>query len=248
MGEVSDSITRTTEKGRCWSITLNNPSQEEIAFWNNICAQVPFVKEAKGQLEKGEQGTLHIQGMLKTDNVRFSAVKKVLPRAHIELARNAFQLERYVSKEATREGELTQSKRTVQVATPQVIQEALFDSLYNIIFDFYLIRYICDDGTFSYKLQKRVKQPFKRNAKTFLIYFKGEKLWYDFINFSADHTLKVIFSHLIQKGYYNVEFIAANKLLYNGFKNNLYDIIYRHAYHKAQSDSQEIVKREEDLS
>lgn len=56
----------------------------------------------EGQLEKGAEGTIHYQGMLKTPQVRFSAVKKEFPRAHIEVARSAAALQKYVNKEDTR--------------------------------------------------------------------------------------------------------------------------------------------------
>lgn len=61
-----------------------------------------------GQMEKGEEGTEHYQGMLKTPQVRFSAVKKLLPRAHIELAKNVVALAKYVSKQETRLAEVAQ--------------------------------------------------------------------------------------------------------------------------------------------
>lgn len=56
----------------------------------------------QGQIEKGKEGTVHYQGMLTTPQVRFSQVKKVIPRAHIELAKNKSALQNYVSKEDTR--------------------------------------------------------------------------------------------------------------------------------------------------
>jgi len=57
-----------------------------------------------GQYEEGENGTRHFQGMLTTPQVRFSAVKRVYPRAHIEVARNKKALQAYTSKEDTRVG------------------------------------------------------------------------------------------------------------------------------------------------
>lgn len=56
----------------------------------------------EGQLERGEEGTEHYQLMVKTPQVRFAAVKKVFPTAHIEVARNRKALEQYVHKEETR--------------------------------------------------------------------------------------------------------------------------------------------------
>lgn len=44
--------------------------------------------------------------MVKTPQVRFSAVKKLFPRGHIEIARNPAALATYVGKEETRVGQL----------------------------------------------------------------------------------------------------------------------------------------------
>lgn len=86
-----------SERATCWSITINNPSEEELK------PSLPAKWSMSGQLEKGEEeGTVHYQGMLKTPQVRFSAVKQVFPRAHIEVARNKQALEKYVHKEETR--------------------------------------------------------------------------------------------------------------------------------------------------
>lgn len=56
----------------------------------------------EGQIERGENGTEHAQVMLLTPQVRFAAVKKVYPRAHIEVARSKKALEKYVHKADTR--------------------------------------------------------------------------------------------------------------------------------------------------
>lgn len=86
-----------SERGTCWSITINNPTNADL----NVT--FPDTRwRMKGQIERGAEGTEHYQGMLETPQVRFSAVKKVLPRAHIELAKNKKALEKYVSKTDTR--------------------------------------------------------------------------------------------------------------------------------------------------
>jgi len=92
-----------TERATAWSVTINNPvssDEESIA----TARQKGWTVE--GQLEKGAEGTSHYQLMVKTPQVRFSAVKKMFPRAHIEQARNVKALEQYVHKDETREGEL----------------------------------------------------------------------------------------------------------------------------------------------
>lgn len=88
---------RMTDRGTCWSITINNPTEEDLKPSFPNCKWV-----MKGQMERGEEGTEHYQGMLTTPQVRFTQVKKALPRAHIELAKNKLALERYVSKSETR--------------------------------------------------------------------------------------------------------------------------------------------------
>lgn len=85
----------STERATTWSITINNPTEADTK------CEVPGWK-LSGQFEQGEEGTPHFQGMLRTPQVRFAAVKKVFPRAHIEVARNVQALATYVNKKETR--------------------------------------------------------------------------------------------------------------------------------------------------
>lgn len=97
----------TTQRATCWSVTINNPTfedEEAIA----IARQMKW--KVEGQLEKGKEGTLHYQLLVRTPQVRFSALKKQFPRAHIEVARNTVALENYVNKEDTRESALPTSQ------------------------------------------------------------------------------------------------------------------------------------------
>lgn len=87
-------------RGTCWSLTINNPTEEDTQV------QLPSGWRLEGQFERGEEnGTLHLQGMLKTRQERWSAIKKVFPRAHILPAKNVAALKNYVHKEETRVGE-----------------------------------------------------------------------------------------------------------------------------------------------
>lgn len=85
-----------TDRATCWSITINNPQESEYQI------PLPVGWKLEGQLERGKEGTLHYQGCLRTPQVRFSAVKKQFPRAHIEIARDAIALKKYVHKDETR--------------------------------------------------------------------------------------------------------------------------------------------------
>lgn len=94
-----------TDRATAWSVTINNPTKSDE---ENIALARQKGWRVEGQLERGEQGTQHYQLLVKTPQVRFSAVKKSFPRAHIEVARNIAALEQYVHKEETREGGLQQ--------------------------------------------------------------------------------------------------------------------------------------------
>jgi len=86
----------STTRATCWSITINNPVEEDYSV------QLPGGWELKGQIEQGKEGTVHYQGCLTTPQVRFSAVKRYFPKAHIEIARNKKALQAYVQKDETR--------------------------------------------------------------------------------------------------------------------------------------------------
>lgn len=251
MSGESASITRTTDKGCYWSITINNPSNEEITLWENLAKHAPFVKEVKGQIERGEEGTRHIQGMLKTDRVRFSAVKKILPRAHIEIAKNALALEKYVMKAETREAPLKQSRREILVATPEVVQSALYDSFYNIVFDYDLIPQW--EGMFKeklvFKLKERATPLCTKSPVNFMKILKQEYLWATYMDMNKEKIMNDTYGFLIQRGYYNTEFMKENNLVNNAFKNNLLNIIIRHArqvqIREESKNNQEDNEREE---
>lgn len=86
-------------RSTAWSITINNPTstdEEQIS----IARQKGW--KVEGQLEQGTEGTPHYQLLVRTPQVRFSAVKKAFPRGHIEVARNVQALQNYVIKEDTR--------------------------------------------------------------------------------------------------------------------------------------------------
>jgi len=86
-----------TDRATCWSITINNPTEKDLN------PTLPAGWAITGQIEQGEEEkTEHYQACLTTPQVRFSAVKKIFPRAHIEVAKNREALKKYVHKEDTR--------------------------------------------------------------------------------------------------------------------------------------------------
>lgn len=94
-------------RSNCWSVTINNPNRSDE---ENIAQARQKGWKVYGQLEKGESGTPHYQLMIRTPQVRFSALKKAFPRAHIEVSRNPAALEAYVQKDETRQAPLSVSQ------------------------------------------------------------------------------------------------------------------------------------------
>lgn len=94
-----------------WSVTINNP---KTCDEENIATARTRGWIVEGQKELGENGTPHYQLAVNCKSQqRFSALKKVFPRAHIEQARNPKALKTYVHKDETRIAELPNSDRYV---------------------------------------------------------------------------------------------------------------------------------------
>ena len=117
-----------SERGTMWSVTINNPVKTD-----EECLAIAHQKGwiVKGQKEVGENGTPHYQLSVNTrTQQRFSALKKVFPRAHIEIARKPSALNKYVVKKETRVGELPNSERYVSSQTR--LWELVVDELYHL--------------------------------------------------------------------------------------------------------------------
>ncbi|MDD1474954.1 hypothetical protein MEO41_27335, partial [Dolichospermum sp. ST_sed4] len=93
-----------SDRATCWSVTINTPPSNDAA--NIAEARQKSGWAVYGQKEVGENGTEHYQLMITTPQVRFSAIKKSFPRAHIEIARDRKALTKYVNKDDTRIGAL----------------------------------------------------------------------------------------------------------------------------------------------
>lgn len=90
-------------RSRGWCVTINNYENEEntalgvaqVGFWEQLGCRYAIIGK-----EVGAEGTPHLQVYLYWDNPRrFSAVKKLLPTAHLEVARGTAEHNRtYCSK------------------------------------------------------------------------------------------------------------------------------------------------------
>lgn len=93
MSDTVDTPSRNT-RGRAWCFTINNFTDQDVAL----------VKSLEGDcvcgIEKGKNGTPHLQGVIRFANARtFSAVKKLLSTAHIEQCKNWLASRNYCSKD-----------------------------------------------------------------------------------------------------------------------------------------------------
>lgn len=230
----------STQRSTAWSITINNPTQSDLDSWTNA-SSLPWVIEAKGQVEEGEEGTPHIQGFLKTQQVRFSQVKRAFPRAHIEVARNPAALANYVVKQETRVQELHQT----QVATPRLIQTSLTDKVLEKLL------HKNNPCTFTRDAQKTWKrsvgdwpdglEPTDRQDRqtdwtTWLITRNKE-----YLKANAEQIVDEVVEHLIESGYMMVEFIMANNQVRTAYKKYLPSICIRNARQDHQEIDQETV-------
>lgn len=186
-------------KGCCWSVTINNPTGEDFQNWETL-RTLHWVREVVGQVEKGENGTPHIQGMVKTVSVRFAQVKKALPRAHIEKARSETALTKYVQKEETRVAQLPQ----VKVATlPDVQTMCLTVAL---MFCYQQDSSLDPLDTNELDLIQRYEYAISNNWELIL-----------------DRAVRA----LIYQGYYGVEFVVSNPQVRTAFRKYLPAILYR---------------------
>lgn len=113
--------TLPTSRNRSFCFTLNNYTDDDIKSIQKIECKYVF------QEETGAQGVKHLQGVLYFKNPRsFNAIKKLMPRAHIEKTKDFSASVRYCSKEDTRTGLLyTNLSDILKYGTNDTALEAL---------------------------------------------------------------------------------------------------------------------------
>jgi len=193
-------------KSSCWSITINNPTEDDLVAWSALATNYTWIKKVEGQLEKGEEGTPHIQGMVTTGYGRFfNKLKEALPRAHIEASENKFALANYVHKPETRIGEIA----TVKVAGQSDLQNEMCKLMM-----YGLNTRVCNQANWD-KNYDSLPRNILVNA--------------DDIRQSWELILDEAVKSLIIQGYYGVEFVVSNNQVRNAFKRYLPEILYRTA-------------------
>jgi len=196
-----------TGKASCWSITINNPTDDDHAQWESV-KTLPWVKMSSGQLEQGENDTPHIQGMITTEYGRFfEKLKQALPRAHIEIAKNKFALATYVHKTETRIGEVAEYTRPpTRVATQQDIQTYLASRITVSAASKYPERWAASNEDIRVFM----------NCHGFVV------------KQDADYWIDDTVNHMIRQGWFGVEFVMSNNQIRSAFKRYLDSIVIRH--------------------
>lgn len=85
-------------RAKHWCFTVNNPTEADAESLSLLeCVYIVWQKE------KGENGTPHFQGVVGFDKqLRLNAVKQLLPRSHLEIARDVQASIKYCQKEEGR--------------------------------------------------------------------------------------------------------------------------------------------------
>lgn len=87
-----------SSRSKNWCFTVNNYTEEDVAAIEKLIESSDYVIVGK---EQGEQGTPHLQGYVQLKKkTRLGGLKKILPRAHLQVARGSAEDNRkYCSKE-----------------------------------------------------------------------------------------------------------------------------------------------------
>lgn len=92
----------TEDRSRRWMLTVPAEGEKGVSRTEIEDALEPYASYL-GQMEQGEGGYLHWQVLVVHDQpIRFSTLKRKLPTAHLETARDLVKCVAYVQKEDTR--------------------------------------------------------------------------------------------------------------------------------------------------
>lgn len=90
-------------QARSWLGTLNNPDTTVVQDYLSLWFTKARARYVNGQLEKGKEGTVHIQFFLNFEKpVRLAALKKFCPKAHFQQVLRDNGASDYCLKEETR--------------------------------------------------------------------------------------------------------------------------------------------------
>lgn len=112
-----------SERATKWSVTINLKTVKKDTAESCISTARQKGWNVFGQLEVGDEGTEHYQLAVATPQLRFTAIKKVFPTAHIEVAKDWTALLKYVHKEDTRKEKMIE----MNFVSYQMVRDKFFD-------------------------------------------------------------------------------------------------------------------------
>lgn len=126
-----------TDRGTWWSVTAFN---DEISLLEDSKQYPSYVKKVYGGKEEcPDTKKIHFQGALQLrSQQRLGTLKKWLPTAHFEIARNKDALQKYAMKEETAVGQKTERVNEVEHISVEKILLKLADEWDSEIYDEYL--------------------------------------------------------------------------------------------------------------
>jgi len=194
------------ERATCWSLTINNPVEADE---ENIAMARQKGWKVDGQKEVGTEGTPHYQLILRTPQIRGSAIKKQFPRAHIEICRDPIALQKYVHKEETKVGEL--AEQSEQYPSLQKFWGHLYDYM------------VTNNWYYS---EGRWIRTYLGDQRDDVLHGDVKLVWFD--KFGGD---------MIRRGYV-VETMLVNPQIRSIFKQFGKEILVREEVRKRQKDRQ----------
>lgn len=112
-----------SDKSTWWSVTAFD---DEIALLEGPEFPEFVAKVYGGKEECPTTGKVHFQGAIQCRRqVRFSALKKWLPKAHLEVAKDKMALKQYVMKAETAVGDKTERENVVPMITIEFVMKEL---------------------------------------------------------------------------------------------------------------------------
>lgn len=106
VGNTISTTSCTDKSHKSWFFTLNNYSDSDIkdlCSWFTSRSNLRYVF----QQEKGDNGTIHLQGTFKSNSpIKFSTLKGLFPKTHFEKTKSWPESVKYCSKSDTRDGSI----------------------------------------------------------------------------------------------------------------------------------------------
>lgn len=198
----------STVRANTWSVTLNFKTVKQKTCDDMINNARAAGWKVTGQEEKGEENP-HYQLMVQTPQVRFSAVKKMFPTGHIEVARNRAALAKYVTKEDTRVAALPEHDEKYVTAS------RLWDMIYQVK---------DKDGWWDHDYRPHEFRCYKDSV--------DESIERDPLAF-----FDKMIGYFIREGYF-VDMLACNPAIRSFWKKFWRDILYRSRETDKQTDRQ----------